>query len=157
MTMTVPKSDIRSVRRKPPVIDDFGKGISEEEIDARRSHKNAWVYGIGGGALSFGFSFFTASLFGHSSESGGTVLALGTASGTVIGSLLFIHAGQTKDRREAIAAIRTERRNVDLRKGETDSTRAEMLRRIEEERKKQDEIEKQRERLLRELESTRKQ
>jgi hypothetical protein len=154
-TASVQKAGIQTIRRKPPVVDDFGKGVSEEEIRKILSRKNTVIYGIGGGALSLGFSFFAGSLAGHASDNGGALLAGTTLTGTTVGTLLFIHAGKAKDRSKAIEAIRAKRRNVELKPYDRES-KEEILLRLEAEKKKQEEFQKQREKLLRELEETQK-
>jgi small nuclear ribonucleoprotein (snRNP)-like protein len=154
-TALVQKSAVQHVRRMPPVADDFGKGITEEEIQKARSHRNTAIYGIGGGALSFGFSFFAGSLAGHASANGGAVLAGTALSGTTVGTVLFIRAGAAKDRREAVEAVRAKRRNVESAPDEG-KTRDNILLRLEEEKKKNDEFQRQREQLLRDLEETQK-
>jgi hypothetical protein len=155
--VTVSKSTIRSVRRQPVVQDEFGRGISEEEIAGRRTSKNAWIYGLGGGALSFGFSFFTSSLAAQSSDNGGGPLAAGTAIGTAAGTALFIHAGRHKDRNEAILKIQEERRRLEPGRTAPDTSDTGLLRRLDQERRKREEFLKQREQLLRELEESRNQ
>ncbi len=148
----VPKSSLRSIKRKPPVYDDFGRGISEEEIHSVEKNRNTLIYGIGGGALSFGVSFFVGSLVSESmEENGGTVLASTTAAGGVLGTVLFRHAGKAKDRRVAIENIREKRRSVELKKKEETKTPDELQKQLEEEKKKQEKLRKERERILRQL------
>jgi len=159
-TAQVQKSSIRSIRRKPPVQDDFGQGISEQEIGRYKTNRNTVVYGIGGGLLSFGASFFAGSLLGHASESGGTVLAATAASGTLVGTVLFLRAGRNQDRKTAIEEIREIRRSADVtvpdaEKPPTDSTDVQHM--LDVEKQKQDELRKQREELLRQLEQPPKQ
>jgi len=114
----VTRSSIRSIKQKEPVYDEFGRGISEPEIAAVKTNKNRTVYGIGGGILSFGASFFLGSLFG---EEGNTV-AITTAGGGVLGTYLFIHAGSRKDRKDAITKIRNIRKSEQLRNGTKGNT-----------------------------------
>ncbi len=114
----VTRSSIRSIKQKEPVYDEFGRGISEPEIAAIKTRKNRTVYGIGGGILSFGASFFLGSLFG---EDGNTV-AVTTAAGGVLGTYLFIHAGSRKDRKDAITKIRDLRKSKQLRNEKRGST-----------------------------------
>jgi len=78
----IAKSSIRTIKRKTPVYDDFGRGISEEEIESVKTNKNTLIYGIGGGTLSFGVSFFVGSLFaGQENENGGAIIAGSTIGG----------------------------------------------------------------------------
>ena len=144
----VPKSTIRTIHRKPPIYDDFGKGISEEEIKAVKTSKNTVIYGIGGGALSLGVSFFIGSAI----QGSGTQLALTMAAGGSIGTILFINAGRAKDRRDAIESIRQRRRSIELKKEEENiQTPSAIQKQLEMEKKKQEELRKQREKLLRDL------
>lgn|GEM_PF-517293 len=153
----VAKSSIRSIKRKPPVYDEYGRGISEEEILSVQTKRNTLIYGIGGGALSFGASFFIGSLAAQDSASGGTVLATSTLAGGGLGTYLFVRAGEAKDRKEAIEKIREKRRTAEITDEEDKSKTPEELRkRLEEEKEKQEELRKQREQLLRELESKKK-
>jgi hypothetical protein len=141
--------------RKPPVADEFGKGISEEEITQARKKKNTFVYGFGGGALSFGFSFFAGSMLGHASRNGTGLLAGTALTGTIAGTLLFLRAGRAQDRKEAIASIRSERRAAGARPGLEKTPQEQIQRLLEMEREKQENARLQREELLRELEKTR--
>jgi hypothetical protein len=149
-TVAVPKSTIVSIRRKKPVLDDFGKGISEDEIGQRKTGKNTTLYGIGGGMLSFGISFFVGSMIGNSANQGASVMASTSACGTVLGTAWFLHAGKNKDRKTAIQLIKTERKSAEITP--PDQTQSENVRRmLEDERKKQEDLRKEREELLRQL------
>ncbi len=150
-TQVILKSSIRSIQRKPPVVDDFGNGISEEEIQSVKTNKNAIIYGIGGGALSLATSFFGGSLMAHDSTSDGSVLRAATMAGGGLGTYLFIRAGQVKDRQEAIETIRAKRRSAELKKEEKTQTTDDIEKSLDEEKKKQEELRKEREALLREL------
>ncbi len=151
--MVISKTTIRSIKRKPPVMDDFGNGISEDEIESARTNKNTLIYGIGGGALSLGFSFFAGSLATQDSSGNGSILGATTLIGGGLGTYLFIRAGKAKDRQEAIDAIRDERRSIELKRIENEAdTTDDMERLIEEEKQRQEELRKEREDILRELE-----
>ena len=152
----VPKSSIRSVSIKPPIRDDLGRGIAEEEIASVKTNKNAVVYGIGGGALSMGAGFFVGSMIGKNSDSGGSILAATTLGGGGLGTWLFVRAGKAKDWREAIAKIR-EKRILSEQKKEEPQTNSNALRKqLEDEKRKQEELRKEREKLLRELQGKKK-
>ena len=144
----VPKSTIKTIHRKPPIYDDFGKGISEEEIKAVKTSKNTVIYGLGGGALSLGVSFFVGSAIRGS----GTQLVVTMAVGGGIGTIIFINTGRAKDRRDAIENIRQRRRSIELKREEANTqTPSAIQKQLEMERKKQEELRKQREKLLRDL------
>jgi hypothetical protein len=152
---TVLKSSIKRIQRKEPVYDDFGKGISEEEIQSVQKNRNAVIYGIGGGALSLGASFFLGSLIGHDMEEGGMVVAGTTVIGGGIGTLLFVKGGKAKDRQEAIENILDKRRNekyqkTQVKKKQSDPEEIERL--IQNEKEKQEKLRREREELLKELE-----
>jgi hypothetical protein len=153
--LSIQKEDILTLRRKTPVVDDFGKGISEEEITQASKNNNAFIYGIGGGALSLGFSFFAGSMLGRSSENGGAVLAGTLLTGTAAGTVLFIRAGKARDRGDAVAAIKAERRNLEARPDGPKRNPEDVQRLLEAERKKQEDDRLRREELLRELETAR--
>jgi hypothetical protein len=144
----IPKSSIRTIHRKPPIYDDFGRGISEEEIKAVKTKKHSTIYGLGGGALSLGVSFFIGSAI----QGSGTTLAATSALGGGLGTLLFIQAGRSKDRADAIKSILERRRSVELKKEEKGTqTKNELQKQLEVEKKKQEELRKQREKLLQDL------
>ncbi|MBN2201822.1 hypothetical protein JW777_07720 [bacterium] len=152
-SVAVPRDRIASIRRKPPVSDEFGRGISEEEISSVQTGRKAAVYGVGGGTLSLGFSFFAGSLLGHSSANGGAILAATAALGSGIGTAFFLKAGRQKDRLAAIETIRLRRRNAGTRPDSSAADPEELRTRIEEERRMREEARRQREELLREIES----
>jgi hypothetical protein len=150
----VQKSAIRSIKRIPMVLDDFGNGISEEEIQKNKTHRNAKIYGIGGGVLSFGISFFIGSMIGNASDNGGTVMAASTAAGTLLGTALFINAGKNKDQKTAIEKIRENRQTAEILPGEPKKTPLDMKQILEDEKKKQEELRKEREELLKQLQQS---
>jgi hypothetical protein len=148
--IVIAKSSISTIKRKPPVYDDFGRGISEEEIKLKKTNTNALIYGIGGGALSFGASFFVGSLVGK--ELGAT-----TGAGGVFGTILFISGGKAKDRQVAIDRIREKRRSEELvRKSDEKKTPSELDQVLQNEKLKQEELRKEREKILRELDDKKK-
>lgn len=110
--VSVPKNTIRLIRRKPPVYDQFGRGISEEEIESVKTGKNTVIYSLGGGVLSFGSSFFLGSMLGK--ESGKVLIATTLGFGT-LGTFLFYRAGRAMDRREAIRTVNDIRRSTEYR------------------------------------------
>jgi len=154
----ISKSSIQSVKILPPVYDDFGNCISEQEIKSVKKNKNAIVYGIGGGALSFGTSFFIGSMLaGEDTSKGGSLLLGTTAAGTTIGTLLFVKAGIAKDRKEAIEKIKEERRMKILQKRKTKNTdQKDMRDLIKKEKEKQQQLQKEREELLKKLKNKKK-
>jgi hypothetical protein len=147
----IPQSTVRSIRRRPPVYDDSGKCIGENEIRSEMNHKNAWVYGLGGGALSFGTSFFIGSMATKKMENSGGTLTGITVGGGALGTFFFVKAGKAKDRAEAIERIRDRRRQIQL-KPETRNKNTEKIQQsLDEEKKKQEELRKEREQLLQQL------
>jgi hypothetical protein len=155
MSVPIPKSDIQTIKRKPPVYDDFGKPISEPEIEKEMTHRNALIYGCGGGLLTIGGSFFIGSLLANESEGNadailGATVGLGGGAGTV----LFTRAGMAKDRRDAIERVKRNRQlSVEIKQdakpaGEQKSLQDQII----EEKQRQEDLRKERERLLRELE-----
>ncbi|MBN1893162.1 hypothetical protein JW906_01655 [bacterium] len=153
----IPRKNIQSITRKPPVYDDFRKGISEEEIASAQSKRNALIYGFGGGAMSLGAGFFAGSMLSQSlTENGGTVLAGTTLGSGIVGTILFVRAGKAKDRREAVEIIREAR---SIRRSGEDSEpgiRQDGGESLDAEKRRSEELRKQREELLRQLEETRK-
>jgi hypothetical protein len=154
---SVLQSSIKEIKRKPPVYDDFGKGISEEEIRSVQKNRNATVYGIGGGALSLGASFFVSSLIGHNMEEGGTIVAASTVVGGGIGTILFVNGGKAKDREEAIDKIVEKRRVTEYQKKQVKQKKAgseEIDKLIEKEKEEQEKLREEREDLLKKLQET---
>jgi hypothetical protein len=89
-------------------------------------------------------------------ESGGTVLAGTTLGSGIIGTILFVKAGKAKDRREAVEIIREAR---SIRHANDDSEprdRHENEESLDAEQRRSEELRKQREELLRQLEESRK-
>jgi len=153
----VDKASIRSIKRKPPVYDDLGAGISEEEIQSERTNRNTYIYGIGGGALSLGVSFFASSLISQNmANEGSTILAATTAVGGGLGTYFFIKAGKAMDRKQAIERIQEKRRSAELKQEQEKMAPDDLQKQIEIEKQKQEELRKQREALLRELEGKKK-
>lgn len=153
-TFSIQKTTIRSIKRKEPVKDDFGNGISEKEIQSRQTHRHTLIYGIGGGVLSMGISFFAGSLVGNASSKGGPVFAATFAGGSILGGSLFLHAGKNKDRQTAIERVKDERRNTEIMPPELKRSPAQMQQILDDERKKQEELRKEREELLKQLQQT---
>ncbi|MBN2103183.1 hypothetical protein JW835_03995 [bacterium] len=149
--LAVEVSRIQQVKRIPPEYDDFGNAISEREIKEKQSNKNTTIYGIGGGLLSFGTSFFIGSMISQNAEDGGTVLAATTGAGGILGTILFIQAGKKQDRKEAVRKIRASRQSKQIRPRSQQKTADEKRK---EESKKLEELRRQHEKLLRELEET---
>jgi len=110
--ISVPKNTIRLIRRKPPVYDQFGRGISEEEIQSVKTSRNTAIYTLGGGVLSFGSSFFLGSMLGKES---GKILTATTLGFGTLGTLLFFRAGRAMVRREAIKTVNDIRRSSEYR------------------------------------------
>jgi hypothetical protein len=153
---TVAKVDIASIKRMPPVSDQFGNGISEEEIESVKTNKNAFIYGIGGGLLSFGASFFSGSMIANSmTESSGTILAATTCAGSGLGTVLFVMAGKNKDRSDAIDAICEDRQMSVQVKKTSDSNNQDNLQQIlSDEKERQEKLREEREELLRKLQES---
>lgn len=154
---TVPKTDIAAIKRLPPVYDQFGKGISENEIRSVETNKNTLTYSIGGGLLSFGASFFAGSMLANSiSESSGTILAATTVTGGGLGATLFYLAGRNKDRSEAIDAIREDRQmSVQVETAPDMPGQGTLQQILNEEKERQEKLREEREELLRKLEESR--
>lgn len=150
----VTKDNIMSIKRLPPVYDSFGNGISELEIDKYKTNKNAVIYGVGGGALSLGTSFFLGSMLAaDSSRDGGAILAGSMVGLGMPGTLLFIRAGMAKDRKDAIEKINDKRISAKLEETRgSDPAQTDRMKELKKEKEKQEALRKERERLLKELE-----
>ena len=153
---SIAKADIASVKRMPPVWDQFGKGISEAEINKIKTNKNSLTYGIGGGLLSFGASFFAGAVLANSiSDSSGAVLGATTGIGGVLGTVLFVKAGKNKDRNDAIEAICEDRQmSVQVDKTPAPKSQDDLQRILSEEKEHQEKLRREREELLRKLQES---
>ena len=92
-----------------PMRDYSGRPLTKEAVQAKKSNSNFILYAIGGGALSFGASFFIGSLLSRSSDDGSTnssTLWITAGAGTAAGMLLFGHAGKARDHNLAVLAAR---------------------------------------------------
>ncbi len=153
----IPKSSIRTILRKTPVYDDYGKGISEEEITSVKTSKNAVVYGIGGGALSCGVGFLIGSTVFKNEEDAGTIVPAATAGLGGLGTYFFVRAGKKKDRKEAVLMIQEKRRMAEVsEEGGENQSPEEIRQKLLDEKKRQEGLRKERENLLRELNTKKK-
>ncbi|NQT25266.1 hypothetical protein HQ585_07920 [candidate division KSB1 bacterium] len=154
---TIAKTDISTIKRTTPVRDQFGNGISEEEIDKIKTSKNTVTYGIGGGLLSLGASFFVGSMISNSmTESSGTVLVATTALGGGLGTVLFVKAGKNKDRSDAIETICEDRQmSVQVNKTPASNNSDDLQQILTEEKERQEKLREEREELLRKLQESR--
>ncbi|MBN2416295.1 hypothetical protein JXO52_10660 [bacterium] len=154
----VTKDNIMSIKRLPPVYDSFGNGISELEIAEYKTNRNAVIYGIGGGALSLGTSFFLGSMLAaDSSRDGGAILAGSMAGLGIPGTVLFVRAGMAKDRKDAIEKINDKRISAKLEEtGGGDPAQSDKMMELQKEKERQEALRKERERLLKELEEKKK-
>ncbi len=102
--------NVTACAHKALLKDDAGKPISEQEVSAKKSNKNFLLFTIGGGALSFGASFFIGSLIDRGADSANqSALWITTGIGTAAGLLYFAHQGKVRDFNYAIEEIKAER------------------------------------------------
>jgi len=140
--------------KRVPVYDEGGRKITEEEIQRHRGHKNFWLYTLGGGAMSFGVSFFLGSLIDRSAgdHNSGALWAT-TGVGTALGTTLFAVSGGRRDRNAAIEAVKDERkaRAAEELKAQQ-SKQSKIQSELEKEREALEKQEQERQRLMQELE-----
>jgi len=135
------------------MVDDRGQAISKSEVAAKKSNKNFWLYTVGGGALSFGASFFVGSMVERNAESDSrTALWAITGVGTVVGTILFANTGRVHDFNQAVEAVKDDHQGVISKDIETEKQKQDRIaderRKLDNERKKQ---EAEREELLRKI------
>jgi hypothetical protein len=135
------------------MVDDRGQAITAQEVAAKKTNKGFWLYTFGGGALSFGASFFVGSMVERNAESDSrTALWAITGAGTVIGTVLFAHTGRVRDFNQAVEAVKDERQGLLTKDIETEKQKQDRIagerKRLEDERKKQ---EAEREELLKKI------
>ncbi len=116
--------------------DDAGRPISMDEVNARKGNSNLILFAIGGGALSFGASFFIGSLVDRSAnDPKHTALWVTTGIGTAAGLAYFIHQGRVRDFNLAVEEIRRERLQG-------------LSKKLDEEKRRREQIEAEKRRLL---------
>lgn len=135
------------------LVDEKGQAISASEVAQKKNKKNFALYTIGGGALSFGASFFLGSMVHRSINSDNrTALWAITGAGTVIGTALFAYNGNVRDYNQAVEIVKDSRQQgieQDIAKErEKQETLTEERKRLEDERKRQ---EAEREALLKQI------
>lgn len=142
-TRKIVRSEILEIRKKPTVYDEGKKVIPESLIKKHQKNLNKWLFTIGGGALSFGVTFFVAANILHETDDGaqGTALWVPTGVGTLIGGTVFRFQGSRLDRHNAIELIREERKVAAIKEmNNTKKKRAELekeLKDVRDERQKQ--------------------
>ncbi len=135
------------------LVDEKGQTITKEEVAAKKKSKNLMLYTIGGGALSFGASFFLGSMIDRSTKGEDrTPLWVITGAGTVVGTALFAHNGSVRDFNHAVELVKDSRqqgieKDIVMEKQKQDQL-TEERRKLEAERKRQ---EAEREELLKQI------
>ena len=136
-TLRLPRTSLRTIQVVPPVYDEAGHLITRAEIQQEKNSRNTLLYTVGGGALSFGTGLFISSLAYRAGDGKDFRVANPISIGTgVLGTAVFFHLGEKRDRLMAIERIK-------------DRRKAEAERILEEKRK-------ERERLLRQIEELKK-
>ena len=133
--------------------DEVNQPITENEVKAKKSSKNLLLYSLGGGALSFGASFFAGSMVDRGLDSDSrTALWVITGAGTLAGTAVFAHTGSVRDFNQAVEAVKDDRKELvdqqilgEKKKQENLTTQRKKL---EDERKRQ---EMEREKLLQQI------
>jgi hypothetical protein len=136
-----------------PMLDEAGKPVTREEIDQKRTNKNFWLFTVGGGALSFGASFFAGALLDRNAKGDDhTKLWVITGAGSVLGTVLFAHSGRVRDFNVAVEAVKDSRKESAsgeiVQEQEKQKQLEEEKKKLEAERRKQD---AERERLMEEI------
>jgi len=121
--------------------DESGRVITEEEIAKEKNNKNATIYTIGGGALSFGASLFISSMVYRGTDEDFKVLNPISIGGGVLGTGILFWQGRKRDRMLAIERIKDKRQVV--ANEELDQKKAEK----EQLQKKLDELKKEKARV----------
>ena len=126
-----------------PLRDDSGEPIPPKAVQAKKSNSNLVLYTLGGGALSFGASFFLGSVVDRATNNEtNTALWVTAGIGTAIGIAYFAHAGKTRDHNLAVLAAREDRKTNIAQKLTTEKERQQKIeqekRRLLLEREKQE-------------------
>ncbi|MBN2093207.1 hypothetical protein JW964_26525 [candidate division KSB1 bacterium] len=128
-TRKIVRSEIMEIRKRPTVYDEGKKVIPESSIKKYQKNINKWLFTIGGGALSFGITFFVTANILHETEDGaqGAPLWVPTGLGTLIGGTVFRFQGSRLDRHNAIEQIKEERKVAAIKEmNSTKKKRAEL-------------------------------
>jgi hypothetical protein len=136
-----------------PMVDEMGKPVTKAEIEQRHSSKNFWLFTIGGGALSFGASFFAGALIDrNASDDDHKTLWIVTGAGTLVGTALFAYTGRVRDFNAAVEQVKESRKEGASQRITEEQKRQQQLaeekKKLEDERKMQ---EAERERLMKEI------
>jgi len=86
----------------------------------------------------------------------GTALAASTAAGGGLGTYLFVKAGKAKDRKDAVDVIKRKRKSRQLTPPEANTELQDLNKQIQEEKEKRENLRKQHEALLKQLEDKKK-
>ncbi len=128
-TRKIVRSEIMEIQKRPVVYDEGKKVIPESLIKRYQKNLNKWLFTIGGGALSFGITFFITANVLHETDDGaqGAILWVPTSLGTVIGGTIFHFQGSRLDRHNAIEQIKEERKVAAIKEmNSTKKKRAEL-------------------------------
>lgn len=118
--------------------DEAGKPITKAEVDAEKNHQNLFLFALGGGALSFGASFFIGSMADRKyGETDNTALWAVTGIGTAAGLVYFAYQGNIRDYNVAVEKVKEKRRK-------------EAAARLSQEKQRRRRIELEKQRLLKE-------
>ena len=114
-TWTADRSNITRISGPVSAFDHRGQVISENEITLKKTNHNFWLFTISGGVLSAGCSFFISSMLSRAgNHNRGSIMTIGTATGTVLGGYAFARLGAAKDRQIAIDKISVMRNTLDV-------------------------------------------
>jgi hypothetical protein len=105
----IEKSQIQTIHYYPPQYDESGGLITKEEIAREKNNKNAVIYTIGGGALSFGASLFISSLAYRGSDDDFKVVNPISIGGGILGTGLLFWQGGKRDNMLALERIKDQR------------------------------------------------
>ncbi len=120
-----------------PLRDSAGRPIKPSEVEAKKTNTNLILFTLGGGALSFGASFFIGSLIDRGVEGDShSALWLTTGVGTALGILYFAQQGRVRDYNIAVVKVDADHK-IDMKESITIT------------RKRREEIEREKERLRR--------
>jgi len=138
-------ADVGIIKARPQEYDEAGRLIPEAQIDSVKTNRNLVLYTIGGGALSFGTSFYLGNFLKRHVSSGQDAVMWGTTGlGTAVGIAAFMNAGAKRDRLMAVEKIKDYRKKLAEQKLRQEESRKEQLKK-ELERLKKEKAEKEKE------------
>lgn len=137
--------------------DEKGDLITREEINQEKNDKNAVIYTLGGGALSFGASLFISSMVYRGGDKEFKVINPISVGGGLLGTGFLYLQGRKRDRMLAIERIKDRRKlTAEKELKEKQAERELLKKKVEELKKEKARIEAEKRRMQEQLQKKKK-